>query len=155
MIRNREMFREYLDRSDYWCNQLTNCLSYNCLPMKIQKYMHDFGITEDTLVKVAVKNYRNRSLNPNKHPVPRFRHRRPPMKWQVWGRKISTLPRFRTPTSRPEGHQPREPKWCTWRRWTPSSPRSSTALSGGSCEGICPMISWNFHNRNRGFAAKR
>jgi acetyl-CoA acetyltransferase len=33
--------------------------------MKINRYMHDFGISESTLAKVAAKNFRNGSLNPN------------------------------------------------------------------------------------------
>ena len=32
--------------------------------MKIQKYMADYGITDDTLIKVAEKAFRNGSLNP-------------------------------------------------------------------------------------------
>jgi acetyl-CoA acetyltransferase len=41
--------------------------------MKINKYMHDHGITSNTLAKVAAKNYRNGSLNPKafrRQPVP-------------------------------------------------------------------------------------
>jgi acetyl-CoA acetyltransferase len=33
--------------------------------MKINRYMHDHGITAPTLAKVAAKNFRNGSLNPN------------------------------------------------------------------------------------------
>ncbi len=33
--------------------------------MKINRYMHEFGITQATLAKVAAKNYRNGALNPN------------------------------------------------------------------------------------------
>jgi acetyl-CoA C-acetyltransferase len=32
--------------------------------MKINKYMHDFGVSQTTLAKVAAKNYRNGALNP-------------------------------------------------------------------------------------------
>jgi acetyl-CoA acetyltransferase len=32
--------------------------------MKINRYMHDFGISRETLAKVAAKNYRNGVLNP-------------------------------------------------------------------------------------------
>jgi acetyl-CoA acetyltransferase len=35
--------------------------------MKINRYMHDFGITHETLARVAAKNYANGSLNPNAH----------------------------------------------------------------------------------------
>jgi acetyl-CoA acetyltransferase len=33
--------------------------------MKINKYMHDHGISQRTLARVAAKNYRNGALNPN------------------------------------------------------------------------------------------
>ena len=33
--------------------------------MKINKYMHDHGVSQATLAKVAAKNYRNGALNPN------------------------------------------------------------------------------------------
>ena len=33
--------------------------------MKINRYMHDHGISHETLAKVAAKNYRNGALNPN------------------------------------------------------------------------------------------
>ncbi len=33
--------------------------------MKINKYMHDHGISHETLARVAAKNYRNGVLNPN------------------------------------------------------------------------------------------
>jgi acetyl-CoA C-acetyltransferase len=33
--------------------------------MKINKYMHDHGVSSATLAKVAAKNYRNGALNPN------------------------------------------------------------------------------------------
>jgi acetyl-CoA acetyltransferase len=32
--------------------------------MKINKYMHDYGVSAETLAKVAAKNYRNGALNP-------------------------------------------------------------------------------------------
>jgi acetyl-CoA acetyltransferase len=32
--------------------------------MKINKYMHDYGVSQETLAKVAAKNYRNGALNP-------------------------------------------------------------------------------------------
>jgi acetyl-CoA acetyltransferase len=41
--------------------------------MKINRYMHDHGISRGTLAKVAAKNYRNGSLNPKafrRNPVP-------------------------------------------------------------------------------------
>jgi acetyl-CoA acetyltransferase len=33
--------------------------------MKIQRYMHDYGISRDTLAKIAAKAYRNAAKNPN------------------------------------------------------------------------------------------
>ena len=33
--------------------------------MKINRYMHEYGISQSTLAKVAAKNYRNGALNPN------------------------------------------------------------------------------------------
>ena len=33
--------------------------------MKINRYMHDYGISKHALARVAAKNYRNGSLNPN------------------------------------------------------------------------------------------
>lgn len=33
--------------------------------MKIQRYMHDYGISRDSLAKVAAKNYHNGEMNPN------------------------------------------------------------------------------------------
>ncbi|ARE37770.1 acetyl-CoA acetyltransferase (plasmid) [Rhodococcus sp. BH4] len=33
--------------------------------MKIQRYMHEYGISEETLARVAVKSYENGALNPN------------------------------------------------------------------------------------------
>ena len=38
--------------------------------MKIQRYMHDFGISPRTLARVAAKNYRNGALNPERVPAP-------------------------------------------------------------------------------------
>ena len=33
--------------------------------MKINRYIHDHNISEETLARVAAKNYRNGALNPN------------------------------------------------------------------------------------------
>jgi acetyl-CoA C-acetyltransferase len=41
--------------------------------MKINRYMHDYGISAETLAKVAAKNYSNGALNPNafrRSPIP-------------------------------------------------------------------------------------
>ena len=38
---------------------------YTIFGMKIQRYMHDYGITSDALALVAEKAFNNGSLNPN------------------------------------------------------------------------------------------
>lgn len=47
-----------------WYGEMGLCLTTQFFAMKIQKYMHDFGITEDALVRVAEKNFHNGALNP-------------------------------------------------------------------------------------------
>jgi acetyl-CoA C-acetyltransferase len=48
-----------------WYGEAGLALTTQFFAMKIQKYMHDYGITEDGLIRVAVKNFRNGSMNPN------------------------------------------------------------------------------------------
>ena len=48
-----------------WYSQIGLAVSPQFFAMKIQKYMHKYGITEDSLIRVAVKNSKNGSLNPN------------------------------------------------------------------------------------------
>lgn len=48
-----------------WYGDIGMALTPQFFGMKIQRYMHDYGITEDTLVRVAVKNYKNGSKNAN------------------------------------------------------------------------------------------
>lgn len=48
-----------------WYGDIGLALTPQFFGMKIQRYMHEFGITEDTLVRVAMKNYQNGSKNPN------------------------------------------------------------------------------------------
>ncbi len=48
-----------------WYGDIGMALTPQFFGMKIQRYMHDYGITEDALVRVAVKNYGNGSKNPN------------------------------------------------------------------------------------------
>ena len=48
-----------------WYGDVGLSLTTQFFGMKIQKYMYDYGITEDSLIRVAVKNFRNGSLNPN------------------------------------------------------------------------------------------
>ncbi len=55
--------------SDYacpsWYGELGHFLTTKFFGMKINKYMHDHGISPTTLARVAAKNYRNGALNPN------------------------------------------------------------------------------------------
>jgi len=48
-----------------WYGEQGHFLTTKFFGMKINKYMHDHGISRATLAKVAAKNYRNGSLNPN------------------------------------------------------------------------------------------
>ncbi|MGH2578561.1 MAG: thiolase family protein, partial [Actinomycetota bacterium] len=48
-----------------WYGETGLMLTTQFFAMKINRYMHDYGISESTLAKVAAKNFRNGSLNPN------------------------------------------------------------------------------------------
>jgi acetyl-CoA acetyltransferase len=48
-----------------WYGETGLFLTPKFFAMKLQRYMHDFGITPHTLARVAAKNYRNGALNPN------------------------------------------------------------------------------------------
>ena len=48
-----------------WYGETGLMLTTQFFAMKIQRYMHDYGITSSTLAKVAVKAFRNGSQNPN------------------------------------------------------------------------------------------
>ena len=48
-----------------WYGELGHFLTPKFFGMKINKYMHDHGISAMTLARVAAKNYRNGALNPN------------------------------------------------------------------------------------------
>jgi acetyl-CoA acetyltransferase len=48
-----------------WYGELGHFITTKFFGMKINKYMHDHGISRETLAKVAAKNYRNGSLNEN------------------------------------------------------------------------------------------
>ena len=48
-----------------WYGDVGMMLTTQFFAMKINRYMHDFGITEATLARVAAKNFRNGALNPN------------------------------------------------------------------------------------------
>jgi acetyl-CoA C-acetyltransferase len=48
-----------------WYGEVGQFITTKFFGMKINKYMHDHGITASTLAKVAAKSYRNGELNPN------------------------------------------------------------------------------------------
>lgn len=48
-----------------WYGDIGLMLTTQFFGMKIQRYLHEHGITASTLAKVAAKAYRNGSLNPN------------------------------------------------------------------------------------------
>jgi acetyl-CoA C-acetyltransferase len=48
-----------------WYGDVGMMLTTQFFAMKINRYMHDYGISQDTLAKVAAKNYRNGAVNPN------------------------------------------------------------------------------------------
>ena len=50
---------------DSWYGEIGLMLGPKYFSLKIQRYMHDYGISTDTLVKVSEKAFRNGVLNPN------------------------------------------------------------------------------------------
>lgn len=48
-----------------WYGDIGMALTPQFFGMKIQRYMHEYDISEDALVRVAVKNYNNGAKNPN------------------------------------------------------------------------------------------
>src|SRR4029450_2242918 len=48
-----------------WYGEMGYFLTTKFFGMKINRYMHAHGISHETLARVAAKNYRNGSLNPN------------------------------------------------------------------------------------------
>ncbi|MGF7233875.1 MAG: thiolase family protein [Frankia sp.] len=48
-----------------WYGEIGQFLTTKFFGMKINRYMHDHGISSETLAKVAAKNFRNGALNPN------------------------------------------------------------------------------------------
>ena len=48
-----------------WYGEIGHFLTTKFFGMKINRYMHDHGISHQTLARVAAKNFRNGSLNPN------------------------------------------------------------------------------------------
>lgn len=49
----------------HWYGELGFMVTTQFFAMKIQRYLHDHGISKATLARVAAKNLRNGSLNPN------------------------------------------------------------------------------------------
>ena len=48
-----------------WYGELGHFVTTKFFGMKINKYMHDYGISRETLARVAAKNYRNGARNEN------------------------------------------------------------------------------------------
>jgi acetyl-CoA acetyltransferase len=48
-----------------WYGELGLMITTQFFAMKLNRYMHDFDISRDTLARVAAKNFRNGSKNPN------------------------------------------------------------------------------------------
>ena len=48
-----------------WYGEIGHFLTTKFFAMKINRYMHDHGISHETLARVAAKAYRNGALNPN------------------------------------------------------------------------------------------
>ncbi len=48
-----------------WYGDIGMALTPQFFGMKIQRYMHEFDISEETLARVAVKNFKNGSMNEN------------------------------------------------------------------------------------------
>lgn len=48
-----------------WYGEIGLAMTTQYFAMKIQRYMHEHGITDESLVRVAMKAYRNGALNPN------------------------------------------------------------------------------------------
>ncbi len=56
-----------------WYGEVGLMMTTQFFAMKIQKYMHDYGITKDTLAKVSEKAFINGAKNPNawrREPIP-------------------------------------------------------------------------------------
>ena len=69
-----------------WYGELGQFVTTKFFGMKINKYMHDHGISAATLARVAAKNYRNGALNPNA-----FR-RKPLSEEQILGSRMLNYP---------------------------------------------------------------
>ncbi|MFF5257916.1 thiolase family protein [Actinomadura viridis] len=69
-----------------WYGEMGLFLTTKFFGMKINRYMHDHGITRETLAAVAAKNYRNGELNPDAH------RRRPLSPEQILGSRMVNHP---------------------------------------------------------------
>jgi acetyl-CoA C-acetyltransferase len=69
-----------------WFGEVGQFTTTKFFGMKINKYMTDYGISHETLAKVAAKNYRNGSMNPNA-----FR-RQPLTEEQILGSRMLNYP---------------------------------------------------------------
>jgi acetyl-CoA acetyltransferase len=49
----------------HWYGELGFMVTTQFFAMKIQRYLHDHGISKETLARVAAKSFRNGALNPN------------------------------------------------------------------------------------------
>jgi len=49
----------------HWYGESGLALTTQFFALKLRRYMHEFGITDDSLVRVAVKAFANGALNPN------------------------------------------------------------------------------------------
>jgi acetyl-CoA acetyltransferase len=49
----------------HWYGELGFMITTQFFAMKLNRYMYEYGISRDTLARVAAKNFRNGALNPN------------------------------------------------------------------------------------------
>ena len=52
-----------------WYGEVGQFITTKFFGMKINKYMHDHGISHETLARVAAKNYRNGVVEPERVPA--------------------------------------------------------------------------------------
>src|SRR5262249_28335313 len=69
-----------------WYGELGHFLTPKFFGMKINKYMHDHGISASTLARVAAKNYRNGS------PTPSAPRPKPPSEEEILGPRMLNYP---------------------------------------------------------------
>jgi acetyl-CoA C-acetyltransferase len=69
-----------------WYGEVGQFTTTKFFGMKINRYMYDYGISHETLAKVAAKNYRNGALNPNA-----FR-RKPMSEEEILGSRMLNYP---------------------------------------------------------------